>query len=260
MKHHYLPTSVLDNTSEVHFIIVGAGGTGSHLTYKMAKIALALKELGRKPIKVTLVDGGEIRNTTHFRGNFSPFVREGNKAVNTIEYVNRLFKVDFKSLDAAIAEATTYMDIGLQTNQCVFFITCTDTISSRAATKSILENFSKLYKFSSLYWMDIGNDKDFGQYILGTVGKIEQPYVPGVKTIAKMPLFYTFFEEYFKRTDSNTQSCNFFETVSSQELLINDIMATHAAYMIYDFLINYNITYQGAFINMETLTINPIML
>lgn len=259
MTHHYLPKGVLNHTSPINIIVVGIGGTGSHLAHKLAKISLAFQELQRPLFRVLLIDDGEVRNTTHFRGSFSPFMIDGMKAIETAEYILRFYGLDnFDYLQERISETTTFYDLGITSNQCVIFITCTDTISSRKLLRNILAPYK--IEHPNVYWMDIGNDKDFGQIILGTQSKITQPAIAGVKTKSKLPLFHTFFDDYFNRKDNNRQSCNFFETTSSQELFINDIMASHAAYMLYDFLINYNLTYQGMFINMETLTINPILL
>lgn len=106
------------------------------------------------------------------------------------------------------------------------------------------------------YWMDIGNTKNTGQIILGTIAKsdIKEDHVSELPTVL----------EYLKgkkdKKDDNKPSCSLVEALSKQDCYINKMMATLACNMLWTMFRKARLEYRGIYFNSENLQTNPIPL
>lgn len=107
--------------------------------------------------------------------------------------------------------------------------------------------------------MDFGNAQTTGQVFIGTVrNKIRQPTskefipVPGMNVITEEVNYFTIEEK-----DSGP-SCSLAEALERQDLYINSILAQVGCDILWKMFKEGRILYRGAYINLDTLRVNPI--
>ena len=123
-------------------------------------------------------------------------------------------------------------------------ISCVDSVKARRM----------IYKDTlCLNWMDIGNGRDFGQIIFG------QTKSYGKDTRAHH-VFDIFPNMEGNASDKEEQgpSCSVFEALAKQSLFINTFMATFAADMIKDYILNLYLPYNQLYFNLEEKNINTV--
>lgn len=149
-----------------------------------------------------------------------------------------------------------------RTRPANIIITCTDNTRSRLE----LWRFLKKYREASVnneravyYWMDFGNAQTTGQVFIGTVrNKIRQPAskefmpVPGMNVITEEVNYSTIEEK-----DSGP-SCSLAEALERQDLYINSILAQVGCDILWKMFKEGRTLYRGAYINLDTLRVNPI--
>ena len=141
-------------------------------------------------------------------------------------------------------------------------ISCTDNIRSRLDLWRFLKGYREVSinnDKTPVYWMDFGNAQTTGQVIIGTVrNKIPQPvsneYLP-------MPKMNVITEEVsystVKEKDSGP-SCSLAEALEKQDLFINSMLAQVGCDILWRMLKEGRTLYRGAYVNLETLRVNPI--
>ncbi len=259
MRYHYLAQYLADTQHRIAIVVIGAGGTGSHVLTNLATINYAFIKLGKAPFVVTTYDPDIVEEHNVGRQMFSPADIGLNKATVLTERINRFFGTDWEAKPYLFAK---HMDSN-NTSDCNIIITCVDTAKSRRDISSYIKlaRDNDNYRASSLrsvyYWMDIGNSLQSGQVLLGTIQKIKQP--DGVeKSLDSLPCW----TEEFKgvRDKKEEPSCSLAESLGRQDLFINKMMATYATTMLWQFFKYYRIHYRGIYINLEMMKTQPILL
>ena len=110
-----------------------------------------------------------------------------------------------------------------------------------------------------IYWMDFGNARTTGQVLIGNIrGKILQPVsneylpIPRMNVITEEVRYST-----IKEKDSGP-SCSLAEALQKQDLFINSILAQTGCDILWRMLREGRTFYRGAYLNLDTLRINPI--
>lgn len=245
MKH--IPFEYLySNTSPITMSIIGAGGTGSSFAAEMAAQNHALMELGHPGIAVTLFDDDIVTPNNIGRQRFSNKDFNRFKSEIIIERINRYYGFEWKAEIKKWIRSSTTANI---------MVTCVDKTKPRLAlAKELkrLEKFTSISPTTPLYWLDLGNGKDYGQGILGTAAKHPQP----LKTITQM---YDLTK--FKDQDKEP-SCSLAQSLAEQDLYINKHVALNGAELILDIMYRRitGIEYHGFFINSDTKRLQPIKI
>jgi len=256
MRTHYLENYLAQAQHKITIDLIGAGGTGSHVLSNLAMISKSMVGLGRQPLFVRVYDPDIVEPHNIGRQMFSPADVGRGKATVMTERINRFYGLDWHSYEQRYGyihppqRRPTYSNIT---------ISCVDSVKSRKEIGAIL-NPKKLYHSgqsyeTGFYWMDIGNDKSSGQVILGTVRKIGQP---GTQTRAHLP---TFLKEFPKAKDIKGQpSCSMAESLASQDLFVNKLLASYATHMLWDLLRDYMITYRMIYMNLDSMKVSRVAL
>lgn len=107
--------------------------------------------------------------------------------------------------------------------------------------------------------MDFGNTQNTGQVLIGTIrNKIRQPtsdkHIP-------MPKMNVITEEVnystIKEKDSGP-SCSLAEALRKQDLFINSMLAQVGCDILWKMFKDGRLAYRGAYVNLNTLRVNPI--
>lgn len=243
---HMLDGDLLDR--QINVVLVGAGGTGSHMLRRLANIHIAMTELGHPGgLKVTVYDPDTVSKTNVGRQNFYPSDVGQSKANILVNRLNMQLLTAWKAVTELVTDSTQFergVDIVI------------GAVDSRKARKAILEAITRTYNSRPTYWLDLGNREHDGQYVLGQV------LYKGMKTFPnRLPHVAELMPEIIDASlDANdeTPSCSLAEALSKQSLFINDTMANHAASMLWELFRHGQIKHHGQFVNIKSGRVMPL--
>lgn len=251
MKWHYIEKYIASTVHRITVNLIGCGGTGSHVLTNLAMMNYSLIKLGKQPLAVRVWDDDIITEYNIGRQQFSPADIGEYKAEILVTRINRYYGFDW------IAINERYETLKQNNVLSNITISCVDSVKSRKDIGFWLENISGPLNTvnTSYYWMDIGNNKDSGQIILGTTKTIKQP---DKKSIEKLP---TFCDEYPHAIENiNEPSCSMAESLAHQDLFINKLIATYGTHIFWDLINNFRINYRGLYINLKDMKTSKINL
>lgn len=243
-KHteHLLPAKLLER--RVRILLVGCGGTGSAMATGLVYLHQALLAYGHpQGLHVTLVDGDRISRTNCVRQPFSESEVGLCKADVLATRINLFWGLDWTAenrfLNGRNRDALPFQII----------ISCVD---SRAARKLVTETpaFAK-----ALYWLDLGNNADTGQFVLG------EPHTGTSQSTVRLPNIADLFPEIIDPgldEKDKLPSCSALEALESQSLFINQTLAYQALALLAQFFRRGRLTYQGGFLNLQTGRLSPL--
>jgi PRTRC genetic system ThiF family protein len=223
-------------------LVIGCGGTGSALIGGLPFLHQALVASGQPGLQVVVADGDKVSPTNCVRQPFSQSEVGLYKSVVLVNRLNLFWGLNWRASTEYVTRKTTgRMDI---------IISCVD---SRAARYEITK--SPLFK-QCVYWLDIGNTSDGGQFVLGQPKNDRNRKTPGrLQTITE------FFPEITdpemdKRDD--LPACSALEALARQEPFINQTLAYHALATLARLFRHGELNYQGGFINLRSGRLAPI--
>ena len=239
---HLLPAKLLKE--RVRVFVVGCGGTGSTIATGLVYLHQAMLAYGHPGgLHVTLVDGDRISQANCVRQPFSESEVGLYKADVLVTRINLFWGLGW---DADIR----FVDEPWSTTvQPEIIISCVD---SRKARHLITR--TDAYRFA-LYWLDLGNNAESGQFVLG------QPDSPLLESKVRLPNVADLFPEIVDpRLDAkdNLPSCSALEALESQSPFVNQTLAYQALALLAQFFRNGRLTYHGGFINLATGRMSPL--
>jgi PRTRC genetic system ThiF family protein len=143
----------------IQVLVVGAGGNGSAVALWLPLLHQAMMAWGHPHgLHVTLADGDVVTETNCVRQPFSASDVGQNKATVLINRINMFYRLNW-----AAHPKHLHRDSLKNNHTPLIVIGCVDT---RKARQSILHLVSGAGK-KTIYWLDLGNNADSGQYVLG---------------------------------------------------------------------------------------------
>ena len=238
---HHIPNILLEN--RVRVTVVGCGGTGSAIAAGLPYLHQAMMALGHPHgLLVVLVDGDRVSRTNCIRQPFSESEIGLYKASVLATRINLFWGLGWKGVPRFLDE-----NWGEQTD---ILIGCVD---SRRARNAITNTRSY---WNCRYWLDLGNNADCGQFVLG------QPDNPKNKSVSpRLPttaeLFPEIVDPKLDRKDK-LPSCSAVEALESQEPFVNQALAYQALPMLARLFRYGSLTYHGGFVNLRTGQTSPL--
>ncbi|MEQ1526466.1 MAG: PRTRC system ThiF family protein [Gallionella sp.] len=235
-------------TRAVKVVLVGAGGTGSHVLRRLANMHLAMVELGHpEGLDVVVIDPDTVSKTNVGRQNFWPSDVGQHKAEILVNRCNMLMQTGWQ---AEIAKVTNDSRFNSQPD---IVIGCVDNRKGRGAILATLKR--SVYK--SAYYLDIGNREHDGQVVLGEV------FGSGYKRENRLPhiadLYPDIIDGSLDVTD-DTPSCSLAEALEKQSLFINDTMANAACNLLWELFRYGRLTHHGQFVNIKSGRVTPLSI
>lgn len=259
-KLHYAPSYFLDPRHPITVNLIGVGGTGSQVLTSLARIHQTLVALDHPGLFVNVFDPDTVSPTNIGRQLFSPLEISLNKANVLVTRVNHFFGLNWQSHPVYFK----YKKNDQYEYNSNILITCTDNIKSRVDIwNEVPDRSSASYidHRTSLYWMDFGNSQKSGQVILGTINKdIKQPKSKKYETIQYLPVATEMFDYSQIKDKDSGPSCSLAEALQKQDLFINSTLAQIGSALIWKLISTGSIDYRGAFLNLDTMKVNPIKL
>lgn len=260
-KVHFISDYLLNPQHAIKVNIIGAGGTGSQVLTCIARLDVTLKALGHPGFFVTVYDPDTVSETNIGRQLFG-FADLGlNKAQCLITRINRFFGYDWQANPHKYPTKKTNIHKNDIAN---ITITCTDNSMSRIQLWEILKLFANkntTYDITKpLYWLDFGNAKTTGQVLLGTVGNIKQPKSKLYCTEEKLKVITKFVDYENVKDEDSGPSCSLAEALEKQDIFINSTLANLGCTILWKLFRYGYINYQGLYLNLDTMKVNPILI
>ena len=249
---HYAAKYFMDPTHKISVSVIGIGGNGTQALNDLAKINSSLIALGHVGLNVTAYDDDIVEEPNIGRQKFSPQDLGQNKASVIVTRINRFYGTDWKAVQEKYKSKNK-----VDTN---IIISCVDNVKTRA---DIHKDFIKINSntteyYTPYYWMDFGNGKNFGQFVLGSV-EIPQPESKH-ETAPMLKNIFDIFPNMENDEDINEPSCSTREALIKQDLFINSLVVTHGMSLIWELLNSCVITSNGGYVNLGKGIVTPIKL
>jgi PRTRC genetic system ThiF family protein len=227
----------------ISIVLVGVGGTGSHMLNRLAVLNDNLIKLGYPGIELVAFDPDIVTKTNVGRQTFTYDDVDYPKVFAMIERINEQYGFSWEGRQKKF----DWNDLEYLINHQGFLISCVDNVDTR---KNIYRDYfnNNIVRFTSRvpYWIDVGNGDFYGQIVMGC--NITNNDLPNIIEV---------FPKLDDYQDHKTSSgCSTMDAILKQSLYINDIMATLTANMLKEFIINMYIEYSMMFINLKTFEIN----
>jgi PRTRC genetic system ThiF family protein len=244
METHHIHPELLQR--QVRVLVVGCGGTGSAVVAGLPYLHQSLVARGHPGgLQVTVIDGDTISPTNCIRQPFSRSEIGQNKAVILVNRLNLFWGLKWEAIPAHLKPGSyisrSYSGDHLRAHVVVG---CVDTRAARAAIRDAISNWSTLS-----YWLDLGNNADSGQFILG-----EPLNERNGRSRLGLWCAWELFPEIVDPglDDEGEPSCSAVAALEAQEPFINSTLAQHALALLARLFRYGEISYHGGFVNLAT--------
>lgn len=259
-KVHYTEQYLLNPQHPITVKVIGCGGSGSQMLQALARINVSLIALGHPGLLVQAWDADKVTEANLGRQLFSKADLDQYKAKILVERLNRFYGFNWTAnplrWDESCLKDNLFANI---------MISCVDNVSTRETIQAMkmmkgTSAFRRREPFNvPVYWIDLGNTQNSGQVVLGTFGDIKQPKRTR-DTVKSLPTIMDMFPNLKKFEKPEAPSCSLAEALDRQDLFINSTLAQFAATILWKMFRELHIRYHGCYLNLQTLTVNPIAI
>jgi PRTRC genetic system ThiF family protein len=244
METHRIHPELLER--QVCMLVVGCGGTGSAIVAGLPYLHQSLVARGHPGgLDVTVVDGDTISVINCVRQPFARAEVGLNKAIVLVNRLNLFWGLTWEAFPVHLRQGTfisrSYSGDDLRAH---IVIGCVDTRAARAAIRDAVGNWSTVS-----YWLDLGNNADSGQFILGEpLNQRNRRARLRLRTAAEL-----FHEIADPDLDNDGEpSCSSAEALERQEPFVNSTLAQHALALLARLFRYGTLCYHGGFISLST--------
>jgi len=252
---HFAPNYFYNPTHPITIALIGVGGTGSLLLARLARIDYALRQIGHPGLYVIAYDSDRVEANNVGRQLYTLSDVGEYKVINAINKVNIAFGLQWEGIPM---EALPEGD-DIRAN---IIITCVDNARFRTQLAKSLEFPHKGSEYRTMfYWLDIGNSRDMGQFVLGTLFDEERNMErEDFEMVDKLKNIVDFFPDLESHDIEEFQGrgCEYSDKLNEQSLFINDVLVAHAADCLFRLLYHKQIQKHGAFVNLASGRVNSI--
>jgi PRTRC genetic system ThiF family protein len=244
METHRIHPELLER--QVRVLVVGCGGTGSAVIAGLPYLHQSLVAHGHPGgLHVTVVDGDTISPANCVR---QPFARSEiglNKAIVLVNRLNLFWGLKWEAIPAYLRPGTfisrSYSGDDLRAH---IVVGCVDTRAARATIRDAVGNWSTVS-----YWLDLGNNADSGQFILGEPLN-ERNRRAKLRPRSAPELFPEIADPNLD--NDGEPSCSSAEALERQEPFVNSTLAQHALALLARLFRYGTVCYHGGFISLST--------
>jgi PRTRC genetic system ThiF family protein len=254
--------------------LIGAGGNGCHMAFGLARLGMAMRELGHPyGLDVVVWDDDTVSEANVGRQLYARSDVGQFKASVLCNRINAFYGTCFT------ANPRRFETISERPE---FVISCVDSAASRRQIHGLVTGGWTAPR----YWLDLGNGERDGQFVLGQPDdgerrrilkelasyKGQTQYAKHIERAmeklklldAEAParlrcvteLFPDLLDEGFQEDD--TPSCSLAEALSRQSLFVNQTLSAHALALLWNMFRYGEIDHCGGFVNLATGVMTPI--
>ena len=231
---------------QVRVLVVGCGGTGSAIAAGLPYLHQALIATGHPGgLHVTLMDGDTISPINCVRQPFSRSETGLHKVVVLVNRLNVFWGVDWEAVPAHLGPHD-------KIDRADIVIGCVDTRAARAVIQAATTNQSDVD-----YWLDLGNNADSGQFILGEpLNRVNRRKRIRLRSVAE--LYPAIVDRQLD--DDGQPSCSAAEALERQEPFVNQTLAQHALALLGRLFRYGAISYHGGFVSVVNGACAPMRI
>lgn len=243
-----MPTSWPQRAIKV--AVIGAGGTGSQLVNGLARLHVAMLSLGHPAgLHVGVWDGDNVSPANIGRQLFSPGDIGRNKASVLVHRLNCYFpSLGWQARPERFGEGTN-LRFEFHSGDALpdILITCVDTAKARREIAEAVQKRVGLYSTGPL-WLDCGNSQRSGQVMLASMSRE-----------STLPRMEQLLPEIFDTSipEDDRPSCSLAEALESQDLFINQAIATYAGQLLWTLIRQGELSICGYWVNLEEGRVVP---
>ena len=253
MKHQ-LDQYLIDPYHKVGINVIGCGGTGSRMLSELAKLNFALKGLGHPGLHICAWDQDVVEETNVARQMFYKPDIGRPKSYVLIERLNRAYGFHWEAEDKYFTSnfSRAYYARKYPNAWANIYISCVDNNRARQDINNFVLNMSRgRYENSNkqifpYYWMDLGNDLNFGQVVLGTIKKTTKK-----NQLARVNEVLDITKDH----DPTEPSCSLAVALGRQDLYINGFVAMFGINMLWKLFKTGTLDYNIVYINLDTMKV-----
>ena len=238
---HFIPPELLNRRVEIS--LAGVGGNGSQMLTGLARLNHALTALGHPGLKSRSRPGHRERGEHGPRKLFGAFDVGASKAHVLVNRINAFFgrwrESRFGRYD--------------RRRSARILIVCVDSARARHEIHRRLE-------IQGAYLMDLGNRASDGQVLFGEFKAARTDFTTAGDAAAAQPVRGPARAGRPARARGDTPSCGLAEALERQELFINQAVVTPALNILWEFFRHGRLTWHGAFVNLRTGSMRPLMV
>ena len=230
----------------VRTVLIGAGGTGSHLFGALLALDHALRALEHPGgLHVTVYDPDRVTAHNIGRQAFWPQDIGQNKAETLVQRANLIMGLDW----LAVPQRFSIQHTELAAYNLI--LTAVDQASVRARIGQAASSGVAAGR-SSILWLDTGNSATEAQVIFGHWRHPDRA--------AWIPNVFQLYPELATRDDraQRQPSCSAAESLTRQWLPINRLVADVAQSLLWMLFRQGRLEQHGAFVDLATLSVQPL--
>lgn len=230
----------------VRVALVGAGGTGSDMAVRLAKLHRQLTALGGEGLHVTIFDPDTFSATNVGRQHCSPSFIGLNKALALCHSLNMAYALDWRGIPQAFDVERAKQGY----NGFDLIITCVDKALFRAELGRSFRDTR-----TDTLWIDTGNGSDLGQVVMGHLGK-------PLRTGLRLPNVFDLWPDLadMHAVDVEQPSCSAEEAMQKQAWPVNQAAAFIAAEMLWTLLRYGSLDYHGTTFHLRPMRTEPMWI
>lgn len=225
----------------VRMLVVGCGGTGSAFASGLPYLHQAMRALGHPGgLDVTVADGDLVSESNCVRQPFTVHHVGRNKAEVLVTGLNLWWGLTWSAYPRHVTPANRLDGYDI-------VVGCVDT---RAARRMLAR--ATRTSWSVRYWLDAGNDADFGQIVLG------EPREQSSAALRLPSVDELLPETVRPGPEDHGPSCSAVEALTRQAPFTNHVLAYHMLFLLGQLFTRGELTHHGMFLNLARGTVEPI--
>lgn len=192
-----------------------------------------------------LMDGDTISPTNCVRQPFSRSETGLHKVVVLVNRLNVFWGIDWEAVPAHLGPYD-------RIDRADIVIGCVDTRAARAVLRDATAGDSEVD-----YWLDLGNNPDSGQFILGEpLNQVNRRKRTRLRCVAE--LYPTIVDPQLD--DDGQPSCSAADALEKQEPFVNQTLAQHALALLGRLFRYGAISYHGGFVSLTSGVCAPMRI
>ena len=227
------PCGLPSRHNPLRVLLCGVGGSGSRMALRLAELHKGLTALGRPGLQLHACDPKRVSRANLVRQSFYPCDVGHYKSEVLITRLNLALGTHWTA-DPEVAQSQALGGYAL-------VVSCLDSALSRRELAGALERDPA----TTRYHLDLGNGRDFGQWVLGGCG---------------LPSPYTVLPALLEGEDDDSPSCSALESLLSQDLYVNECVALFAAQLLWTLLMTGETRTVGGFVNLRDHSVSALAL
>jgi PRTRC genetic system ThiF family protein len=170
------PVPYLLEEGDFLIVLVGCGGTGSHLALTLARLAAHCRTGGGPALRLIFIDGDRVLDHNVGRQLFSSAEATSgvNKAATLAGRCNAVFGLDIEAIPR-MADATLLRQVlGGSGERHRLLVGAVDGAAGRLACHAVIEMADRdgWHPQRRVAWLDVGNHEVSGQVLVGTTASL----------------------------------------------------------------------------------------